>query len=99
MAANIINSRTLVSGVALKSKPDVSARVCVCVCVHVWFNVSVTQNLITSVLGIACTFVHKLSHSFNPLNAATIYIYGHIKLPVVAATIYMLTTSLLSAQS
>ena len=27
--------------------------------------------------------------AFNPLNVVTIYIYGHIKLPVIAATIYI----------
>ena len=54
----MINSRTFVAGVPVKSKPDVSVCVSVHVDVCVWLNDSVTQNLITSVLRIAqpCAF-------------------------------------------
>ena len=64
----MINSRTFVAGVPVKSKPDVSVCVSVHVDVCVWLNDSVTQNLITSVLRIAqpCAFA-QLTLKFNPI--------------------------------
>ena len=57
---------------------DEHGSICVCACVYVKRVHVMVHSLLIS-----------YNSYINPLNVVTIYIYGHIKLPVIAATIYI----------